>query len=102
MNLGAAGWLGLASWLGRFLLVRDQPCIELLGGDDAQGCVHAVVAEAAELRAEDRISARDGRGEVKMDGLAGNGVLLEAHLGNGEAVDDVLCFEAEVDLAVGG
>jgi hypothetical protein len=45
---------------------------------------------------------RGGGGEVDVDGLAGDGVLLEAHLGDGEAVDDVLGVEAEVDLAVGG
>ena len=60
------------------------------------------MAGAAELGAEDGVGAGGGRGEVEVDGLTGEGVLLEAHLGDGEAVDDVLGVEAEVDLAVGG
>ena len=60
------------------------------------------MAEAADLGAEDGVGAGRGGGEVDVDGLAGDGVLLEAHLGDGEAVDDVLRAEAEVDLAVGG
>ncbi len=70
--------------------------------EDAEGCVHAVVAEAAELGAEDGVGAGGGWGEVDVDGLAGDCVLLEAELGDGEAVDDVLRAEAEVDFAVGG
>jgi hypothetical protein len=60
------------------------------------------VAEAAELGAEDRIGAGGGGGEVEMDGLAGDGVLLEAHLGDGEAMDDVLSVEAKVYFAACG
>ena len=60
------------------------------------------MAEAAELGAEDGVGAGGGGGEVDVDGLAGDGVLLEAHLGDGEAVDDVLGVEAEVYFAVGG
>ncbi len=71
-------------------------------GDDAEGGVHAVVAEAAELGAEDGVGAGGGGGEVDVDGLAGDGVLLEAEFGDGEAVDDVLGVEAEVYLAVCG
>jgi len=59
------------------------------------------VAKTAELGAEDGVGAGGGGGEVEVDGLAGDGVLLEAHLGDGEAVDNVLGVEAEVDLAVG-
>ena len=54
------------------------------------------------MGAEDRVGAWGGWGEVEMDGLAGNGVLLETHLGDGEAVNDVLGVETEVDLSVGG
>ena len=87
--------------MGR-LLFCGEPCGELIGWEDAEGCVHAVVAEAAELGAEDRVGAGGGGGEVEVDGLAGNGVLLEAHLGDGEAVDDVLGVETQVYFAVGG
>ena len=75
---------------------------ELLWWKDAEVGVHAVVSEAAELGAEDGVSAGSDGDEVDVDGLSGNGVLLEAHLGDGEAVDDVLGAEAEVDFAVGG
>ncbi len=71
-------------------------------GEDAEVGLHAVVAHAADLRAEDGVGAGGGGGEVDVDGLAGDGVLLEAELGDEEAVDDVLRVEAEVDLAVGG
>ena len=37
-----------------------------------------------------------------MDVLAGDGVLLDAERGDGEAVDDVLRVEVEIDLATGG
>jgi hypothetical protein len=39
---------------------------------------------------------------LDVEGLAGDGVLFDAELGDGEAVDDVLGVEAEVDFAVGG
>ncbi len=71
-------------------------------GEDAEGGVHAVVAEAAELGAEDRVGSGGGGGEVDVDGLAGDGVLFEAELGDGETVDDVLGVEAEIYFAVGG
>ena len=83
------------------LLFRVQPLDEVIGRDDAEGGVHAEVAEAAELGAEDGVGSGCGWREVDMDGLAGDGVLLQAHLGDGEAVDDVLCLKAEVYLAVG-
>jgi hypothetical protein len=75
---------------------------ELSWWKDAQASVHAVVTETAELGAEDGVSSGGGRGEVDVDGLAGNGVLFEAHLGDGEAVDDVLGPEAKVYFPVGG
>ena len=78
------------------------PCGEFVAGEDAEGGVHAVVAEAAELGAEDGVGAGGGGGEVDVDDLAGDGVLFEAQLGDGEAVDDVLGVEAEVYFAVGG
>jgi hypothetical protein len=81
-------------------LVRGLPCGELFGSNDAEGGVHAVVAEAAELRAEDGVGSGGGWCEVDVNGLAGDGVLFEAQLGDGEAVDDVLGVEAEVYLAV--
>jgi hypothetical protein len=79
-----------------------QPGVEVGGWEDAQGGEHAVVAEAADLGAEDGVVAGGFGGEVDVGGLAGDGVLLEAHLGDGEAVDDVLGAEGEVDFAVGG
>jgi hypothetical protein len=79
-----------------------EPNGELIGGEDAEDGLHAVVAEAADLVAEDGVVAGDGGGEVDVGDLAGEGVLFEAHLGDGEAVDDVLGAEGEVDLAAGG
>ena len=96
---GAPGFVeGVMAW-PRWV---SQPGVEVGGWEDAEGGVHAVVAEAAELGAEDGVVAGGGGGEVDVDGLAGDGVLLEAHLGDGEAVDDVLGAEGEVDFAVGG
>ena len=60
------------------------------------------MAEAAELGAEDSVGAGGGGGEVDVDGLAGDGVLLEAEFGDGEAVDDVLGTERKVNFAVRG
>ena len=54
------------------------------------------------MGAEDRVGAGSCGREVDVNGLAGDGVLLEAKLGDGEAVDDVLRVEAEVYFAVGG
>ena len=83
-------------------MVFGEPGGEGRLGQDAQGGVHAVVAEAAELGAEDGVGTGVGRGEVDVLRRAGKGVLLEAHLGDGEAVDDVLGAEAKIDLAAGG
>ncbi len=76
--------------------VGCEPGGEVLGGQDAQVGLHAVVAEAAELGAEDGVGSGDGGGEVDVNRLAGDGVLFEPHLGDREAVDDVLGLEAEV------
>ena len=43
-----------------------------------------------------------GRREVHVDALAGDGVLLDAQRGHGEAVDDILRVQPQVDLAAGG
>jgi hypothetical protein len=83
-------------------VVSYQPGSEIRRSDDAEGGVHAVVAEAAELGAEDRVGSGSGGGEVDVNDLAGNSVLFEAQLGDGEAVDDVLSVEAEVYFAIGG
>ncbi len=64
--------------------------------------MHPVVAGTAELGAENGVGSRCGGSEVEVDGLAGNGVLLEAHLGYGETVNNILGPEAEVYLAVNG
>ena len=37
-----------------------------------------------------------------MQGEAGDGVLLKAHAGDEESVDDVLGAQAEIDFAAGG
>ena len=60
------------------------------------------MAETADLRAEDGVVAGALGREVDVLCLAGDGVLLQAHLGDGEAVDDVDGAEGEVDLAAGG
>jgi hypothetical protein len=83
-------------------LVGNQPCGEFGGGKDPESSVHAVVAEAAELGAENGVGAGGGGGEVDVEALTRNGVLLEAELGDGEAVDDVLSVEPEIDFAVRG
>ena len=54
------------------------------------------------MGAEDSVGAGGGGGEVDVDGLAGDGVLLEAEFGDGEAVDDVLGTERKVNFAVRG
>src|ERR1700761_3426787 len=79
-----------------------EPLIELLGRKDAQHRLHAVVAKAAYLRAQDGVIAGPGWREVDVLSLAGNGVLLKSHLGDSEAVNDVNGVEGEVDLATGG
>ena len=93
------------SWLG-LVTVAPLPAagaiVELCGGKDAQHGLHAVVAEAADLRAEDGVVARALGREVDVLRLAGDGVLLQAHLGDGEAVDDIDGAEGEVDFAAGG
>ena len=62
----------------------SQALVGFGGGEDAEVGGHAEVAEAAELGAEDGVGAGLGdRGEVEVDGLAGDGVLFEAHGGDG-------------------
>jgi hypothetical protein len=82
--------------------MRLEPGVEGGGGEDAESGHHAVVAEAADLRAENGVVTGDFRGEVDVGGLAGDGVLLETHLGDGETVDNVLGAKGEIDLAAGG
>lgn len=60
------------------------------------------MSEAAQLRAEDGVAAGLRRREVDVGRLAGHGVLLQAHLGYGEAVDDVLRMQREIDFASDG
>jgi hypothetical protein len=79
----------------------DEPGGEFVWWQDAKIGVHAVVAEPTKLGAEDGVSACFCWGEVKMDGLAGDRILFEAHLRDGETVDNVLRAEPEVDFAVG-
>ena len=54
------------------------------------------------MGAEDGVGAGEGGGEVDVNGLTWDGVLLDAELGDGEAVNDVLRVDAEVDFAVDG
>src|SRR5258708_3186787 len=73
-----------------------------VGGGGAGGGVDGVVAGAAELGAEDRVDPGGGGDEVDVEGLAGDGVLFETELRDGEAVDDVLGVESKVYFAVCG
>src|ERR1700733_4587472 len=65
-------------------------------------CLHAGVAESADLRTENCVVAWDGRREVDMHGHAGYGVLLEAHAGDEESVDDVDGAQLQVNFAACG
>ena len=80
--------------------MSSKPFDELFWSNDAEGGIHAVVAEATELGAEDCVGARGGGSEVDVDDLAGDSVLLKAEFGDGEAVDDILSVEAEVYFVV--
>ena len=60
------------------------------------------MAKAADLRAEDGVVARELRREVDVLRPAGDGVLFQAHLRDGESVDDINGAEGEVDLAARG
>lgn len=71
----AVNYPGLVSWSDRFLFGRE-PSGEVDGREDAEVSVHSEVSGSAELGAEDGVGAGDGWGEVEMDGLAGDGVLL--------------------------
>ncbi len=99
----AHGWASLVS--PSAVCARScsrEPVVEVCGGQHAQDGLHAVVAEAADLGAEDGVVAGKFRREVDVLRLAGDGVLLEAELGDGEAVDDIDGAQSEVDLAAGG
>src|SRR5580704_6350607 len=61
-------------------------------------CLHARVAQSADLRTQNRVVAWDGWREMDMHGHAGDGVLLEAHAGNEESVDDVDGAQVQVDF----
>lgn len=63
--------------------------------------LHARVAEAADLGAEDGVIAGGGGGEVDVHLHAGDGVLLDPHAGDKEAVDDVNAADAEVGFVSG-
>ena len=60
------------------------------------------MTETAELGAEDGVGSGSSGSEVDVDRLTGYGVLFEAHLGDGEAMDNVLCVKAKVYFAVRG
>ena len=64
--------------------------------------MHTVVAETADLGAEDGVGAGDFGGEVDVIVLAGDCVLLDAHLRDGKAVNNVLGTEGKVDFVAGG
>ena len=51
---------GLESWLHR-LFFCGEPCGEFVGREDAEVGVHAVVAEAADLGAEDGVGSGSRR-----------------------------------------
>ncbi len=78
-----------------------EPGLEGGFREDAEDGVHAVMAEAADLGAEDGVGAGDLRGEVDVVVEAGDGVLLYPHLRDGEAMDDVLGAQGEIDLTTG-
>jgi len=60
------------------------------------------MAQAADLRAEDCVGSFACGREVGVKGLSRDSVLLETHLRNEEAVDDILRDDAKVDLSVDG
>jgi hypothetical protein len=84
------------------LLLLLEPLVELPGGEDAQHRLHSVVAESTDLRAENGVVTGPRGREVKMLRLARDGVLLHAHLGDRETMDDIDGAEGEVDFAAGG
>src|SRR5689334_15724146 len=88
--------------LGALLCALGEPGVVLGLGDDPHTRLHAGVAGAAELRAEDGINAFADGSEVDVEGGPGNGVLFEAHVGDKEAVNDVDGAELEVDFAMNG
>src|ERR1700734_404352 len=83
-------------------LAGSEPGDVLGLAHDAKTGLHAVVAESADLAAEDGVVAGFRGGEVEFSVHAGDGVLLEAHAGDEEAVNDVEGAEAEIDWPAGG
>ena len=61
---------------------------------------HVVVAQAAELRADDLVLADFRGGEMNRDRQAGDGVLLQAQFANIEIVDYVLRVKDQFDLVI--
>jgi len=77
-----------------------KPALKLNGRYDTKAGLHAGMAKAAYLGAEDGVNAGCDRGEMDMENLAGNGILFEAHRWNEEAMNDILRAEGEIDLMV--
>src|SRR3954470_25048370 len=81
-----------------------HPLLEGLRSVDEELSAHAVVAEAAELRAGDlpaiAVVVGPDRGEVNGDVHAGDGVLFAAHDRELEGVDDVLRADVDDGVAV--
>ncbi len=78
----------------------DDPCVELVLGDDPDAEEHLRVEQAAELRAMSVEDARLGRREVEDVGLARDDVPLEEERGDVEAVVDVTALQAHLDRLV--
>jgi len=79
-----------------------NPAVVVLLGNDSKARLHAGVTESANLAAEDGVVARGGGGELEAAEHTGDGVLLEAHARDEEAVNHVEGAQAQVDGAVGG
>src|SRR3984885_16044463 len=86
---GRARRLFMAPSLRNPLCTSGEPCVVCRLRDDAYVRLHACMAGAADLRAEDRVKAFANRREVDVQGRAGHCVLLQPHFGYEEAVDDI-------------
>src|SRR5437016_10363544 len=77
-----------------------QPLLELFIADHARHCSHAVMPEAAELRAGHLIISNLQRLEMGMDVHSRYSIMLEAHSWNKEAVNHVLSPQGQFHFTV--
>src|SRR3984885_12202727 len=99
---GRSRGLFMAPSLRNLLRTRDEPCVICRLRDNAHVRLHACMAGAANLRAEDGVKAFANWREVDVQGRAGHCVLFQPHCGYEETVNDIERAQLQIHFALDG